>query len=457
MQKKSVLIIVSYASFIIPMMGLSVNVALPSIGRDLNADAILLNWIITAFVMGSAIVVVPIGRIADIYGRKKIFLLGALLCCISCLLIGFINSVLFIIILRTFQGIGVAMILATSVAILTSVFPPAERGQVMGLNVAAVYLGQSIAPSAGGLLTQYFGWRSIFILSIPLCLILVIAIMWKIKTEWKDAQGETFDCKGSILYSLTLICLIYGFSILPSTAGICLLCIGIAGFYLFVKLESNTVHPIININLFRTNSVLTFSSIATLINYMATFGVTFLMSLYLQYIQNLDAKTAGFILLIQPAVQSLLSPLAGKIATRYQSSIIASLGMAITAMGLIILVFTNCNTSLVLIIASLAILGFGYAFFAAPNTTTIMSSVEKEHYGIASATLATMRQVGMVISLAIIAFLFSLIIGKVEITPQYYEAFLRSYKFSLSVFSILCVIGVFISISHLKIFFKIRK
>ena len=396
-QKNTVLIIVSFAVFIIPLMGISVNVALPSIGADLNVDAVLLNWIVTAFVMGSAIAVVPFGRVADIYGRKKIFLMGASLCTLSCFGIIFVKTVILLIIFRALQGVGMAMILGSSIAMLTSVFPAKERGKAIGINVGAVYLGQTIAPLSGGLITQYFGWRAIFIFSVPLGLILVILIIWKIKQEWNDARGETFDYRGSILYSLTLICLIFGFSSLPSIPGIILLIISAAGFYLFIKLENNTVHPIINIALFKNNKALTLSAASTFINNGATFGVTLMMSLYLQYIQGFSVKDAGFILLVQPALQAILSPLAGRIATKHPPRVVASLGMAVSAVGLIILIFFNQNTHVAYIILSSAILGAGCAFFASPNTTAIMGSVEKEYYGIASATLATTRQVGMTV------------------------------------------------------------
>jgi len=302
------------------------------------------------------------------------------------------------------------MIFSTGIAILTSAFPIGERGQALGINIAATYLGLSLGPFLGGLLTQYFGWRSIFIINMLLGLIIIIFTIWKIKGEWVEAKGEKFDFIGSIIYSFMLIAITYGFSSLPTILGMTLVLMGILGILILIKWEEGVEYPILNINLFKNNIVFTFSNIAALINYSATFAVSFLLSLYLQYIKGFEPKNAGLILVSQPIVQAIFSPLAGKLSDRIEPRIIASIGMMITTIGLSFLIFLNEETLLEFIIASLIILGFGFALFSSPNTNAIMSSIEMKYYGVASAILATMRSIGQTFSMGIATLIFTIYI-----------------------------------------------
>ncbi|HEX2975238.1 MAG TPA: MFS transporter, partial [Bacteroidales bacterium] len=165
--KRSVLLVATFAAFLTPFLGSAVNLALPAIGKELNANALSLGWVISSFILASAIFLLPFGRLADIVGRKKIFTLGIALFTLSTTIIIFAGSILWLIILRIVQGFASAMIFGTSLAIITSVFGPGERGKAMGINITAVYLGLSLGPVIGGLLTQYFGWRSIFAFLVP--------------------------------------------------------------------------------------------------------------------------------------------------------------------------------------------------------------------------------------------------------------------------------------------------
>ena len=237
--KKSVLLVATFAAFLTPFLGSAVNLALPSIGKDLNANAIELGWVISSFILSSAIFLLPFGRFADIIGRKKVFSTGILLFTISTFLIIFSHSITSLIILRIFQGISSAMIFGTSLAIITSVFQPGERGRAMGINITAVYLGLSCGPVIGGLLTQYLGWRSIFAFLVPFGIVSLILINRKIKTEWADAAGDSFDWRGSVIYGIALSSFMYGFSRLPSSIGWLCLTIGVLGCCFSVCGEKN--------------------------------------------------------------------------------------------------------------------------------------------------------------------------------------------------------------------------
>ncbi|MBW1695802.1 MAG: MFS transporter [Deltaproteobacteria bacterium] len=449
--KFSALITATSSSLLVPYMVSSINIALPSIQKDLQADAILLSWVATAYLLSAAVSLVPFGRLGDIYGRKKMFLWGMILFTISSLLCGVAPTIGLFIFFRVFQGIGSSMLFATRMAILSSVFPPAERGFVLGINVAAVYAGVSCGPFFGGLLTQHFTWRSIFLFNVPFCLVIIFLIVYQLKGEWAEAAGESFDFRGSAIYGITLIAIIYGISRLPSFLSVGLILVGIAGFIAFFKWETTVHHPVFEVKLFQTNRVFTFSCLAALINYSATFAVTFMMSLYLQYIKGLTPQTAGIILISQPVMMALVSPMAGRLSDKTEPRIISSVGMAMTAAGLLLLTALGFATSLRFIVPCLSLLGLGFGLFSSPNMNAIMSSVEKKYYGIAAGSVATMRLLGQMFSMGIATLILALFIGRVQIKPENYPLFIQSVNTVFIIFTILCSGGIFLSVSRGKL------
>ena len=449
--RRAALVVTTIASSLTPFMGSSISIALPSIGHDLSMDAISLGWVATAYILAAVMFLVPFGRIADIYGRKKIFTSGIITYTIGSILSAISTSATMLISVRVLQGIGGAMIFSTGVAILISIFPPHERGRVLGINAAAVYTGLSIGPFVGGLLTQHLGWRSIFWINVPLSLLIIALLFWKLKGEWAEARGEKFDIVGSVIYSLMLIAIMYGFTMLPELSGAVLILAGALGIIAFIKWENRVEHPVLHIDLFRNSRVFTLSNLAALINYSATFAVGFLLSLYLQYIKGLTPQNAGLILVAAPVVQAISSPFAGRLSDKIEPRIVSSAGMGLTVIGLVLLTFLNETTSLWFIIAGLIILGLGFAFFASPNTNAVMSSVSKRFYGVASATLATTRQLGMMFNMGMVMMIFALYIGHVQITPEYYPAFLSSVNTAFIISAVLCFGGIFASLARGKI------
>ncbi|MBN1662553.1 MAG: MFS transporter [Deltaproteobacteria bacterium] len=451
MNKKIVLIVATMGAFLTPFMGSAINVALPTIGKEFSMSAIAMGWVATAFLLSAAMSLVPLGRCADIYGRKRIFLWGVIVFTLSSLLCGLSRSAEFLIFTRVIQGIGGAMMFGTGAAMLTSAYPPEERGAVLGINVTAVYIGLVIGPFIGGIFTQYIGWRCIFFFTVPLGLLVIFSILWKLKGDWAEAQGERFDLTGSMIYGLALLAMMYGFSILPSPVGFLLIVVGTAGLIAFGFWELRAKSPVLDMHLFINNRAFAFSNLAALFNYMATFSVGFLLSLYLQYIKGFTPRDAGLILVIQPVVMALLSPLAGRLSDRIEPRIIASAGMAMTAIGLIPLILLNNSTSLGQLYAALAVLGLGFALFASPNMNAIMSSVDKRSYGVASGTAGTMRLVGQMFSMGLTMLIFALFIGPVRITPEYYDLFVKSMKLIFAILCFLCFCGIFASLCRGKV------
>jgi EmrB/QacA subfamily drug resistance transporter len=449
--KKSALIIATLNSFITPFMGSSVNIALPAIEKEFHMDAVLLSWIATAYLLAVAVSLVPFGRLADIYGRKKIFTLGVIVFSLASIFCAASFSTHMLLCFRILQGIGNAMVFATGMAILVSVYPPQERGKVLGINVAAVYIGLSAGPFMGGILTQYFTWRSIFLVTIPLCLFILILIFWRLKGEWADAKGEKFDFFGAFIYAVAVVGILYGLTLLPSFMSLWIIMIGILGLFVFIKWELKEKSPVFQVRLFTTNRVFAFSSLAALIHYSATFALTFLLSLYLQHIKALSPQLAGLVLVAQPVVMAMFSPSAGKLSDRIEPGIVATFGMILTTVGLFLLTFLEMDTSLVYIIGCLVLLGFGFAFFSSPNTNAILSSVEKRFFGIASGTVGTMRTLGMMISMGIATVLFSIFIGRIQITPEHYPALIKSINIAFMIFAIFCFGGIFASLVRGKL------
>jgi len=446
--KKFVLMITTGAAFLSPFGISSVNIALPSIGREFLMDAILLSWVTTSYLLTSAMFLVPFGKIADIYGRRKIFTYGILLFTLSSLGSAISTSGTMLIGFRVLQGIGAAATYCVGAAILTSVFPSRELGKVFGINLAAVYIGYSVGPFLGGFLTHHLGWRTIFLVNVLLGFTIIFSIFWKLREEWHEAREERFDLAGSIIYSIALLLIMYGFSQLSTVRGLWFILPGVLAIFAFVKWETKVENPVLEISLFRNNRVFAFSNLAALINYSATFAVTFLLSLYLQYIKALTPETAGLILLPQPVTQAFFSPFAGRLSDRIEPRIIASIGMALTAVGLFLFIFLGEKTTVAFIVGTLILLGFGFALFSSPNTNAVMSSVENRFYGVASGTIGTMRMMGMVLSMGITILIFSVYIGKVRMAPEYYPVFLRCTKIAFTFFTVLCIGGTLASLSR---------
>lgn len=444
--RKIALFIAVLAGFLTPFDLSAVNIALPSIGQEFSMDAVSLGWIATAYLLASAVFLLPFGRIADIHGRKKIFTLGLAIFTAASFLTIFAPNAPAIIILRIIQGTGSSLIFGTAVAILTSVTPPAERGRALGIYTTSVYLGLSCGPFIGGGLTHLFGWRSIFLINVPIGLVTLAMIYLYLEGEWADARNEPFDFGGAVQYGITLICVMLGFTLLPDTEGLVLLVAGTLMLIVFISRVRRISYPLLDLRLWTENRAFAFSNLAAFINYGATFSVTFFLSLYLQYVRGFDPWTAGAILVVQPLFQAAVSPLAGRLSDRASPGKIASFGMGLTAAGLAALVFVGPETPIPIIAVILVFIGLGLGIFSSPNTNAIMGSVGKRLYGIAAGTLSTMRLLGQTISMGIAMMIIALFIGRVQITANQHTQLIVAMQVAFALFAVLCIVGIFFSL-----------
>lgn len=446
--RRTALVAANLAAFLTPFMSSAINVALPSIGKEFSMSAVALGWVATAFMLLAAMCLVPVGRLADIVGRKKIFAAGLGLHTAATVLAALAPSGPVLIAARGLQGIGGAMIFGTAIAVLTSVFPPGERGRVLGLNTAATYLGLSLGPVLGGFFVHGWGWRSIFWATALVSLAALLLVVSKLDREWAEAGDEGFDWAGSALFAFGLVSLMYGFSRLRSPLGQALTIAGLAALGAFAAVESRARSPVLDLKLFRANRIFLFSNLAALINYSSTWAVGFLLSLYLQYIKGLPPQKAGLVLIAQPLVMALSSPFAGKLSDRSEPRTIASLGMALTAAALLLFAFLRTSTTFYVLVSGLALLGLGFGLFSSPNTNAVMGSVDRRFYGVASATLGTMRLSGQMLSAGITMLIFSVFLGRNPVVPDLYPVFLSSVRVAFAFYSLLCAVGVFASLAR---------
>ncbi|MEE4314537.1 MAG: MFS transporter [Desulfofustis sp.] len=443
--ERSALIVATLTSFVGPFIISSINVALPAIQSDLQMDAVQLSWVATAYLLAVAVGLIPAGKIADIHGRKRVFAAGLVVYTLGSTAAAFAGSAAMLIAFRVVQGLGAAMFITTGMAILTSIFPPERRGRVIGIYVAAVYIGLSTGPFIGGLMTHHFGWRSIFLLMLPLGLFLFLLTQRSLKGEWRGEPGQQLDIPACLLYAVAILSLVYGATRLPSMIGTVLLLTGILLLVIFFRHQRTARYPVFHVSLFSANKTFAFSSLAALLNYSATFAVTFLLSLYLQYIKGMAPQTAGLVLMAQPIMMALLSPLAGRLSDRIEPRLLATAGMIITVIGVTLFTRLQPDTGLHLIVANLVLLGTGFALFSSPNMSAIMGAVEKRHYGLASGTVATMRLIGQMLSMAMATVVLALIIGRQAIGPDNYGLFLQSIHTVYLISAALCLSGVYFS------------
>ncbi|HHV75682.1 MAG TPA: MFS transporter [Thermoanaerobacterium sp.] len=432
------LVMVILASFLTPFVASSINVALPSLGSELGMGPFMLSWVPTVYLLAVAVLLIPMGRLADIYGRKKIFQFGIILFTVSSVFAGFSISPEMLLFFRVIQGIGGAMIFSNVSAIIFSVFPPVDRGYALGWSATGTYFGLFFGPTLGGFLTQYFGWRSIFYFNVPLGVLCAYAT-GRIGFEWREAEGEKFDLRGVFLMAISLVFVLVGFSSILSIYGFSLFVVGMFLLYFFYRYECGCDSPLFDFDLFK-NRTFTWNGFTTFISYFAGYPVVFLLSLYLQYFHGLDPWMTGIILSIQAFLIALASPVAGKFSDNKSPRIIAAVGLFIIILAMVIFSFSGF---LYWIILGLVFMGVGFAFFSIPNSKLVMGAVEKRFLGVASATLVTFRVLGQLIGMALIVLLVDvyLVGGSVAVGP-----FRALMTVSFILFILLLLVGLVLTL-----------
>lgn len=437
--RSKILFIMMMSSFVTPFTSSALTLSLPDIGSAYAASANELGWVLEIFLLVSIVFLLPMGKLADRLGKRRIFFWGTILFTVSSFLCIFTPDMTFLLAARGLQGLAAAMLYATNMSIVALAFPPEKRGWALGWMVSMVYVGLACGPVLGGLLNYYAGWQSIFVFITLACLACVLATKYYLHKEWLAQNATGVDAKGAVLYGIAMVLAMFGLSELANLSwawGVLLGGLFVFGF--FVRHELGAKDPILPLYILSGNREFSLSNLAAMINYSATFGISFLLSIYLQSILGLSSREAGFMMLIQPIVMAMLSPVTGKLSDKHAPGKLASLGMGVTALGLLGLVFAVHLRSLWLVVPVVMVIGVGFALFAAPNNNAIMGSVPKKYYSLATSMLGTVRLVGQVTSVAIVTMLLSLDWN--FLTPS--DELLRNIEISFIVFTILCTIGV---------------
>lgn len=446
--RRAVLLMITLNSFATPIMLSSTNVALPSIARDLQMDALMLSWVPMAFLMASAMFVLIFGKVADTIGRKKIFLIGTGAVIVTSSITAMSINGPMLLGARYLQGVSSAMLAATQVAIISSVFPAHERGRYLGMTVAAVYVGLTAGPLLGGFIIDTLGWRATFFMQVPLAVIVMAIGVLKVKTEWRGAIRQPFDVRGALYWGLSIALFCLGVTRLPEWDSGVMLVSALLTLLLFLQHARRSEYPLWDVRLFFQNRVFTMSSAAALIMYASTYANVVLMSLFLQSIKGLTASQAGVILMAQPASMAVLSPLMGRLSDKVEPRILASSGMALIAISLFILARLNVDSSMTFVVGALLLTGVGFSLFSSPNVNAIMGSVEPRHYGSASGAVATTRVIGQLSSMVVVTLAISLVMGSAAISEETLPQLAQAIRLTFTITACLCLPGVVMSMAR---------
>lgn len=449
---RTVIIAVSAAQFMLPFMMAGVGPLLPAIGRDLHASAMELSLINAAYTLSLAIFHLVAGRVGDMIGRKRLFLSGLTLFVVMSAVLPFAPNMTIFLLCRFMQAMGTAMMNTCALAILVSCSPPEQLGRVLGIASIGMYGGLSLGPGLASVMGTVFGWQYLFFMVVPIGIIAWLLMAFTVKGDWKDAPDEAFDWRGSLLYTLAISTLSIGaIWILKGQWAIGLLVAGFVLFGLFLKVELDAVHPILDIRFLLHNSTFSLSTLASFINYSSIFGVMFYFSLYLQGVKGLTLLETGMMITFQPFVQVFIAPMGGRMGDRYGTGLIATIGIALCGVGLLLCAFLDGQSSLWLMGFVQITIGSGVALFASPNTSAIMGSVDTAHMGQASGLVGTVRTLGMLLSMVIISLTMNWFLGDAPLGPTNIEPFLKAMHFNFIVFGVLNLLGIFCSLGRMRL------
>ncbi len=415
--ERVVLAILTIGTFIAPLDSSIVNIALPAMAADFGARLTSVGWVATAYVLTTASFVLAMGRLADIYGLRRVYVSGFLVFATGSAACALVPSLGWLIAARVFQAIGAAAMFAAGPALVSRTFPPQRRGWALGWISLAVSAGLTIGPALGGTLVALWGWQGIFLVNIPLALVTAGVARALLPEDCPDA--EPFDIAGAALVSVTLTSALLALSetarsgvIAPTTIGLAAVAV-VAGM-VFVRVERRVAHPLVDLGMFRRWR---FSAglISAVLSFTSLFAVTFTMPFYLLKVQGLAPQTAGLLLTATPLTMALFAPAAGRASDRMGSRRLSTAGLVLLAVTLTAMTRIAVDTHPGFIVLALVGVGTGLSVFSAPNTADILRATPRTRVGVGSALVGQARNLGIAFGVGVTALVISLGLGGADL------------------------------------------
>jgi MFS family permease len=461
-RRRLILFTTSLAAFQTPYNSTVLSFITPVLGRYFHVPLYILVYVPIVYLIPLPTLMIALGRLSDIYGRARVFKVGFALFVIGSIIGALAPNVYILILSSLLMGIASSILSPGSAAIVSQVFPEGERGVALGINAMSVYLGLTSAPFLGGIITQFLGWRSVLLITTILSILGLVISFISMRGIDILRRRIPIDVYGSTTYALALLSIVM-YLLLSAMNNwfnyIYLLIIGVALLILFVLIENKIRNPMLELSLFTRNISFMAGNLTALLNYISTYSIPFLLSLYLQAVLGYNPFMAGLILVSEPIFMAALSPISGRLSDRYGSREIAALGMGIIGVAFVMLLVLNIR-NLMNIAISLAVLGIGFGFFSAPNTNSVMGSVTSDKYGVASGVLGTMRFTGQLLSITVASAILINYLGRYAalylftgiplINTVIYQSFLLGLRVMLIISAILSFIGVYTSLLREK-------
>ena len=434
-----------------PFLLSGVAAILPSIGESLGAPAVMLSLVMVCYNLGQSISHMLSGRIADIFGVKRMLLAGVGCFCLFSVFMGLAPAMEVFLPLRFAQGVAAATISCAVTTLSVTLAPANIRGQVISIVVSAVYLGLAIGPLACGGLTELWGWRTVFFLIATFSLAELALLHHVIPGQKREGSARSFDVVSALLGALGLCCVTMGATctfLHPAVVG--MLPLGIIILIAFIRREWISSDPMLDLKILAKVPGLPDGMAATFINYGSFQGLSLFFSLYLQQVLGMNAFHAGMILMMQSLFQTVFSPLAGRMADRYHPCIVSTSGMLVCGLSILSLTLLGESSPVWQVVVSQAALGTGAAFFVAPNMTATLGNVPREQLSVASGLLGCLHTMGGLMSHIVMACMIGFFMGDTAVTHENSGIFLHAMHYTLILFGLFNLVGVGLSLRALR-------
>lgn len=432
-----------------------VNVALPTMSRELGTTMAGIEWVVTSYLITICATILLFGRLGDIVGKSKVFKIGIGVFTLGSLFCGLSNSLIMLILSRIIQAIGAGAAMATNQGIITETFPPTKRGRALGMTGTAVALGTMVGPTLGGLIVSVAPWEYIFLINIPIGILVYIGVL-KVLNFKKITEKVLFDIKGTFLFMISIIMLFtsinFGQSIgytNPIIMGAFVLSLVLL--FIFIKVEQKIISPMLDINIFK-NKLFSLSIFCGFTSFVSIGAINIILPFYYQDVLKLTPSSAGLMMTVSPIILAIVAPISGHLSDKLGSEKISCIGLSILTIGIFSLTIFNQYTSLIIVAIFVGLVSLGSGIFQSPNNSLIMSTVDKTKLGIAGSVNGLVRNLGTTTGIALsTSILYSRMSSKIGYKVSGYvegraDIFIYAMRFVFAGIGCICLIGAILTL-----------